>query len=112
MFEDALANLIGEVESGVVVAPFEQIHDPQGLIVVFEGPDFGDHRGRELDLAVATVQDLVEHGFAGVAKGRVTEIVSQGDGLDQVLSAAVLLCREHDRGRFRRATRRDPIRRW
>ncbi len=81
VLEDALADLVGEVETGAGVAPLEQVDHPHRLVVVLEGADLGDHRGRQPDLRDLAAQDLVESPLSGVAEGGVAEVVTEGDGL-------------------------------
>ena len=84
VFEDPLADLVGEVEPGKLIPPLEQIHHPEGLVVVLERAGLGNHLLGKFDLGVAAVEDLVEGGLTGVAEGGVAEVVAEGDGLDEI----------------------------
>ena len=65
--ENAPAHLIAEIQP---LAPFFQaVHHPKGLLVVPE----------------ATGKNLVEHPLPRVAKGGVPQVVTQGNGLGEVL---------------------------
>ena len=65
MADDTVTDLEGEIEALAIV--FEEVNNPQAMEVVFK----------------STRMQLVEGGFAGMAKRGVTEIVAEGDGLSQ-----------------------------
>ena len=67
---DAVPDLEGQVQALALV--FELLDDPQALVGVVE----------------AEGQELAQGLFAGVAEGRVPEVVAEGDGLGQVLVEA------------------------
>ena len=71
MVEDPVAHLAREVEAAA--AALEHVDHPQALDVVLEAPP------------VALAQHLVEGRLAGVAEGRVAEVVAHRDRLHQVL---------------------------
>ena len=72
VLDDALAHLPGEVEAPEGrVALLEHVHDTQALRVVVE--------------AAVGLHEAVERALAGVAEGRVAEVVRQRDRLGQVL---------------------------
>jgi hypothetical protein len=66
VLDDALPNLHGQIQAPSVV--FEQIRDSQTLLVVVEPAG----------------HDLIEYTFPSMTEGRVSEVVPQGDGLDQI----------------------------
>jgi hypothetical protein len=75
VLQDPFAGLEGEVQPAKgEVAIFEPVDDSQRLPVVIEAPVVG--------------HQLVEHMLAGVAEGRVTEIVGEHDRLGEVLVQA------------------------
>src|SRR3954463_2994730 len=74
MAEDPVAHLPGGVEP-LSVAP-EPLDRPQGMVVVPEA------------LAVALTHAVVEHLLAHVPERRVPEVVTEPDGLSQVLVEA------------------------
>ena len=65
--QDAVTHLRRQIESGPVV--FQNINNPQTL------PDVVETVGEQ----------IVENPFAGMAKRRVSEVVTKSDGLGQVL---------------------------
>ena len=67
MAYNAHANLIGQIQAHAV--PFQNIHNPQTLLVVAEG------------LAQAVGQSRL----SGVTERGVTQVVAHGDGLGQIL---------------------------
>ena len=69
--EDAVAHRLGEVEAAAVA--LEHVDDAQRVLVVAKAP------------AEALVQRAVERLLAGVAEGRVAEVVAEADRLGQVL---------------------------
>jgi hypothetical protein len=72
VLEDALAGLEGQVEPGELrVALLELVHHPQRLQVVLE--------------AAELAHALVERVLAGVAEGRMAEVVGEADGLGERL---------------------------
>ena len=83
---DPLAHGIGQVETGVVVALLEQVHDPQ----VLPGP------AKAAEIAQVRAAPAVEPGGhqvvqrprAGASERRLAEIVGQRDRLDQVFAQA------------------------
>ena len=85
MLEDGLPNLVCEIDARVSIPTFKKIDDPQRLVVVFEPADLGDYRWWQLNLAVVTSEDPVQHRFACVAEGGVTEIVTQRRRLREIL---------------------------
>jgi hypothetical protein len=75
VLEDALPGLVHEVEAVEVgVALFEQIDGAQGLQVVLE--------------AAEVLHAGVERLLAGVAEGRVPQIVGEGHGFGEILVEA------------------------
>ena len=64
------AHFHGQVQA--LPVPRQVVHDAQALVVV----------------AVVGIEDFAERFFAGVAEGRVAEVVCQGDGLDQIFVQA------------------------
>ncbi len=75
MFDDAFARLPGQVEAGEFrVALLKFGDDAQRLLVVVEPAEI--------------LHQPVERDLAGVSKRRVSEVVRQADGLDQVLVGA------------------------
>ena len=67
VLQDAVADLLGQVQALAVL--FQALHHADALIVVVEA--FG--------------AELVQNALAGVAEGRVPQIVPQRDGFGQVL---------------------------
>ena len=72
--EDAVAHLLGQVQAAAVA--LEHLDHPQRVDVVLEAA------------AAALVQRRVERLLAGVAEGRVAEVVAEPDRLGQVLVEA------------------------
>lgn len=76
VFDDAFADLEGEVEAGVEgVAVFVDLDDAEGVEVVFKA------------LAVAG-EDGVEGVLTGVGKGGMTDVMSEGEGFGEVFVEA------------------------
>jgi hypothetical protein len=76
VLDDAFADAEGEVEAAVGgVALLEVLDDAQGVEVVVEAQ------------AVA-LEALVEGALAGVAEGRMADVVDQGEGLGEVFVEA------------------------
>ena len=76
VLDDAFADAEGEVEAAVGgVALLEVLDDAEGVEVVVEA-------------AAVALEALVEGAFAGVAEGRVADVVDQGEGLGEVLVEA------------------------
>ena len=69
--EDAVADLLGEVEPAAVA--LERVDDPQRVLPVVEAA------------AEALAQAAVEHVLADVPERRVAEVVAEADRLGQVL---------------------------
>ena len=65
--QDAHAHLVGQVQPPAVL--FQDIHHPQGLLIVAEGP----------------AHHLAQGVLPGMAEGSVAQVVAQGDGLGQIL---------------------------
>ena len=72
--EDAVADLLGQVEADAVA--LEHLDHPQRVLVVLEADP------------AALAQRRVESRLAGVAEGRVAEVVAEPDRLGQVLVEA------------------------
>ena len=72
--EDAVADLLGQVEPAAVA--LQHLDHPQRVLVVLEAA------------AAALAQGRVERLLAGVAEGRVAEVVAEPDRLGQVLVEA------------------------
>ena len=72
--EDAVAHLLGQVEAAAVA--LQHLDHPQRVLVVLEAA------------AAALAQGRVERLLAGVAEGRVAEVVAEPDRLGQVLVEA------------------------
>ena len=71
MFDDAFADFEGEIEAGEVeIAVFELLDDAQGVKVVVEAGAVGAHEFAEL-------------AFAGVAEGRMADIVDERESLGE-----------------------------
>ena len=68
---DAVAHLPGEVEAPAVV--LQHLHHPDALLVVLEAPAPSSSSISSHDL------------LAGVAEGRVAQVVAERDGLGEVL---------------------------
>jgi hypothetical protein len=80
VLDDALADLVGEVEAGEFgVADLELLDQPQALAIVFE--------------ATVILHQLRQQVLAAVAEGWMTDVVDQGDAFDQVLVQAQPPCR-------------------
>ena len=67
MLEDAVSDLKGQVETSAFF--LQHINDPYALIRVRKGFRI----------------DLLYHHLTTVSEGRMSQIVSQGDGLGQIL---------------------------
>jgi hypothetical protein len=78
VLQDALADVVRQVQPGFGVAPLQAVDDPDRLVVVLEPPGF----------RVAFGEQVVEDVLPGVAERRVAQVVPQGDGLGQVLVQA------------------------
>ena len=74
MVEDAVAHLLGQVEAATVA--LQHLDHPQRVLVVLEAA------------VTALAQRRVERLLAGVAEGRVAEVVAEPDRLGQVLVEA------------------------
>lgn len=75
MFQDAFAGLERQIQTREIGMAFlELIDDPQRLKIVFEPPEF-THTG-------------IQRFLAGVAEGRMTQIMSETDGLHEILVEA------------------------
>ena len=72
--EDAVADLLGQVQA--VAVALQHLDHPQRVLVVLEAA------------AAALAQRRVERFLAGVAEGRVAEVVTEPDRLGQVLVQA------------------------
>ena len=71
VLDDALPHLPRQVEPGKAGVPFlEQLQDAQGLPVVLEAP--------------VVLHQLVHHPLAGVAEGRVPEVVAEDQALGEL----------------------------
>jgi hypothetical protein len=78
VFDDALANAEGEIEAAVGgVALLEVLDDTQGVEVVVEA-------------AAVALEALVQCALAGVAEGRVADVVNEGESLGEVFVEAEL----------------------
>ena len=76
VLDDALADAEGEVEAAVGgVALLEVLDDAEGVEVVVEA-------------AAVALEALVERALAGVAEGRVADVVDEGEGLGEVFVEA------------------------
>ena len=76
VLDDAFADAEGEIEATMrCVALLEVLDDAEGVEVVVEE-------------AAVTAEALVEGALAGVAKGRVADVVDEGEGLGEVLVEA------------------------
>ncbi len=72
VLDDALPGLTGEVEAlETGVALLDVVHDPEGLAVVLE--------------AAVPGHELIEHGLARMAEGRVAQVMGEGHRLGEVL---------------------------
>ena len=74
VLEDAVAHLLGEVQTAALL--LEHVDHAERLLVVAE------------PAAEALEDDLVEHLLAGVAEGRVAQVVADGDRLGEILVEA------------------------
>jgi len=75
VFSDALTHLPGEIQSSEGrIAFLQQIHYAQALLVVLE--------------AAVVCHQLIQHALAGVAEGRVSQVVRQRHRLSQVFVQA------------------------
>jgi len=83
VLQDALAHRRGEIQPREVVFLLDQIHDTQGLIVVFESTL--EAAIEQSVQGIAALQNVVEHAFAQMAEGGVPQVMSQSDGADAVL---------------------------
>ena len=82
MLEDALPGLEGQVQAiKCRVALFQRIDHPQALQVVLEAPV---HLVGQWLIRARGFHRRVERILAGMAEGRVAQIVGQGNRLDQV----------------------------
>ncbi len=90
MFQDAFAGLERQIQTREIGMAFlELIDDPQRLKIVFKPSEF-THTG-------------VQRVLAGVAKGRMTQIMSETDGLHEILiEAHGASDRSRDLGDFQR----------
>jgi len=75
VLEDPLPNVVCEVQTRLVVAFLQTVHDPDRLVVVLEASG----------VRVALPQKAVEDSLARVAERSVTQIVAERDRLGQVL---------------------------
>ena len=87
--EDAVAHLLGQVEA--VALALEHVDDPQRVLVVRKPP------------SQPSLQRRVERLLAGVAEGRMAEVVAEPDRLGQVLVQAAARGRRCGRSRRPRA---------
>ena len=70
VIEDSVPDLPAQIQS--LAVPFQDIHDPEALLIVFETK--GTY--------------TVERPFTAMAEGRVAQIMTQRNGLDQILVEA------------------------
>ena len=75
VLEHPLPHVVGQVQAGLLVALLEPVDDAHGLEVVLEAAGVG----------VALAQQAVEDVLAGVAEGRMAEVMAERDRLGQVL---------------------------
>ena len=78
VLEDALAHVVRQVQSRLLVALLEPVDHPDRLVVVLEAAGLG----------MALAQQAVEDVLPRVAEGRVAEVVADRDRLRQVLVQA------------------------
>ena len=73
MFGQTFAHFPGQIQAGKFgIFLFQLLDDTEAVVVVFEA-------------AMAASSSAFEHRFAFVAKGRMAEVVRQGDGFGEIV---------------------------
>ena len=80
VLQEALTDVVGQVQSGLLVTPLEAVDHPHRLVVVLEAAGFG----------TVPLEKVVEHVLTRMSERRVAEVVAERDRLGQVFVQAQL----------------------